>query len=464
MTAIQTTNPQQPRDTTPARPNVQSVVAALRPNETRIAIFPGTTPDEAPMEAFVKKTPDGIVRSTLTLVRLRPKDVFPLKTWDPVAKKSGTQLVLAASAYNRMCQFSGIHWIEPDTVVGEDGRPHSNPYLHKVGKHVQYVRVRQVGIWRNPQGNLVADELTLVFNLDLYRIQDLMSRWTGRHNDTPKGWGKLVPAKREEDIPAQFGERPQRAFEIDEGTYLVVDLNNKEVIKLISEHINRARKADSIAISFCRRNIAKRFFAVSTVGEDMIVHVVGWPQVDRDLEQLHDTVVAAKDGRVHIDSEIVNMTHRSCDVSDHAEAQAGMDPGLDVLDATPDEIGAPGVDVPQDRKPFEPPLSPEVEVLREKFTKAIESGIDVDKLWSTLGSMGIDGDGKMWSVDDWQKAAETAETMLIQKVQKKAGMSSEAPAPVADPKPAAKTKTKPGEQAELIPGASKPDKNLAAGG
>ena len=458
MTAM-STSPQSPLATTR-----DQAPAPLRKNETSIAIFPGDRPGDPPLTAMVKTGPRGLIRQTMTRVQLREErgEVYRMGMWNPKSRQYEKVPILTAAGYDKLNMFGGVSFVCPETVMGDDGTPRPNPYLHRIGDDIKYVRVRMIAMGRNPQGNLVALDTTLNYDLSTYFAQDLMSKWTSKKSDTTKAWGKLV-ATGSDAINGVFDN--QQAYAMPGGLTLIVDISSKDVLSLIQEHINRQKFAERNAQTIVRRNLLKRFYAAAKLGERLTVAVVGWPQIDRELRELRDVAMSANSGKISLDGEVIDVDRTTADVSsEEADAALAGQVDEDMSQLDDDEVGAPGVDVPQARKPFEPPLSTEVEVLREKFTKAIESGIDVDKLWAALGSIGIDGDDKRWSVADWKKAAETAETMLIQKVQKKTGMSSEKPKPVSDPKPTAKTKTKTGEQGELIPGGSKPDTNLAARG
>lgn len=300
----------------------------VKPGQCTIGVFPGDKPGEE-VTALVKMTKDGMVRAIRTRVVLSEAKghIWFLGgmvngRWDPQAKAA-----ITAVGYDFMNLFAGVSFIQPDTAVGEDGKATCNPYFHRgEGGEVDYIKVRMIGIGRNPVGNWVAHDVTLNYNLRGYFVQDLMSKWSGKKkDDVLKSWGTLYPTGA---ITPEITKGGKMAVACPGGVSLVVDLSNREVVAVIQEHLNRQKFGERNALTICRRNILKRFLAAVQLDGTNAVNIVSWQQPDRDFRRVGEIASAAADGRFDLgDGETVEVQRETVEVVDGdpeaAEALAG---------------------------------------------------------------------------------------------------------------------------------------------
>ncbi len=281
------------------------------------------------VKSMVKRTPSGFVHSTMARVPLSVQrdEIYLMNRYNPSTREYETKNVITAAGYHKLNQFAGVSFISPDTLTNDDGTIVGNPYSHASGdatskKEVQYVRVRRVGIGRNAQGNWVAIDLTVTYDLTLYFAQDMWAAWQGKKSSPSSAkWGSLYST---ENVPHEVRTNPQlRIIDCPGGVSLAVDLNARPVVALFQEHINRQKFAERNAVTICERNILKKFFATSRVGTDMTVPVISWPQVDLDLQQIDNITRAVSRGSAVIDGEEV-IVESAVIEADQDEAEAAL--------------------------------------------------------------------------------------------------------------------------------------------
>jgi len=328
---------------------------AAKSGETRIAVFPGRTRNDKPVTVLVKRTETGLVRQTLTHVQLSEErgEIWTMDRWDPTTREKKPVRSITAAGFDRINAFLGVTFIHPDSQTIEDGRVVPNPYSHAPDGDLVYVRVRCIGIGRNAVGNLVCQDLTVIYNLALYFAQDLYVKWWGRKSGRggtavpPKEWGTLYDA---DAVPQESHSDPfKKTVRCPGGIALVVDLKHPEVVSLYQEHVNRIKFADRNALTIARRNILKKFAAAQQVDESLTVPVVSWQQMDRDFQDLATMAAQANEGRLSHEGEDVEIQRATVDASDKDDVDAALagevDP--DQMTAADDDEPAAGVDVPE---------------------------------------------------------------------------------------------------------------------
>ena len=318
--------------------------------KSRLAVFPGATKDDEPQMALVKVTPGGLVRSMLTRVHLSRErnETYEFGAYDPVTRSWVKRNVITAGGYDAVNRFGGVAFLSPDTVADDDGNPRSNPWIDRQDGSVKRVRVRRIGIGRNPAGNIVARDYTLTYDLELYFAQDVWARWSGKKKDTTtQAWGALydtanIPPTARQDAKKKIVRCPG-------GVSLALDLASKEVVNLFHEHLNRQKFAERNAITICERNILKKHFGVTTVGADGTVAVVAWMQPDREMAEFGKIAALAAKGKVELgngeemqviqDAEVIE-TKEEIDAALAGDVEEEQQPA----DAIDDDAPVPGVE------------------------------------------------------------------------------------------------------------------------
>lgn len=418
------------------------------PQITQLVMFDGSGPNDKPVMAMVKHGERGLIRSMQVSIPLSVSrgEIYPMAVW---SKDGGRSLKypLTAQAYYRMNQFGGVTLITPDTVVDDEGKTRPNPYLHRESDEIKYVRVRKIGVGRNATGNLVAYDYTLTYSLSGYLAQDLMSKYLPKGKDaTPKRWGILFPAA----LPAPTDAGVWNGYSIPGGLKLWANVLDKEVISIVQEHLNRQRFCERNAITIAERNVLKRFYGVTQVEQDkMAVKVIGWPTPDRDFRAVAEQAMAAKDGRVVIDGEEVNIDRAQDMVEDPDDINAAIAGDPEETGEEGDAEGSggeppvPGVSVaPTSRDAGEDRAAADIRSkIRALCEKLGPSSDDVAGLLSEfkVSSMGALAD--LTDVQELEKIRRGAEDLLLKRTQTTKKQPS---------------KPKAGEQGTLLPDAKPP--------
>lgn len=292
--------------------------------KTTVAVFPGDDP-EHPVTALVKMTSRGAVKSTMTRVPLRldKEEVYTMSRYDRDSQEWVKKPIITAAGYNRLNQFGGVSFATPESIIGEDGQKKGNPYFHRESGEVIYVKVRRVGIGRNAVGNLVAIDLTVTYDLSMYFAQDVWAKWTGKKsNASTQNWAELYAGG---NIPEEVAGNPkQKLILCPGGVTLALNLQHKEVINLIGEHINRQKFAERNAITICERNILKKFFAAAMLDSSLKVPVVSWQQTDLSMAEIVQVAESASEGQIDLQGESVEVVQEAETVSDPEEVSAAL--------------------------------------------------------------------------------------------------------------------------------------------
>ena len=333
-----------------------------------VLVPPG--PGSDGVAALAKRTKDGDIHSLQVTVPLNIQKghVWKMGRWDPESRTVVPDYAVTALGYDRLNSVAGVAILKPPTLHIDDGRIVPNPYFERVREtdEIRRVRVRMVGIGRSSVGNLVAHDVTLSYDLGNYLAQDIWSKWTGKKKDAPKAWGKVYPFGR---APDNIKQNPQfLCIAIPTGVALYVDLTNKDVLSVISEHIGKQKFAERNAETICKRNVLARFFAVRRVhpADNGLFYVtfIAWPESDRDLGRIADMAAQAQEGRIEVDGEEVEV------------ASAAVVPGNDDVNAAlggevdEDQGSAAGED---DSAPEPASVAPQV----PPPEAAIQSGLNV---------------------------------------------------------------------------------------
>lgn len=225
--------------------------------------------------------------------------------------------VITAQGYARLNNWLGVTFASPPTQqIGE--RVVGNPYLERDGSSVLRVTVRRIGIGRTAAGSLTAVDLTVTYDLDDYLIGEIWSAWQPtRRNPKAKSWGKLFGG-----LKGVSSEASQKVIECPGGVFLVVDLNDSEVLSLWSAHLQRQKFAERNAVSICERNILKRFVGAAYANDDCTVDVVHWSQPDRNVKQWDEIARRVQAGEARIEGMDVQVQQSAEIVSSEDAVEA----------------------------------------------------------------------------------------------------------------------------------------------
>lgn len=229
---------------------------------------------------FVKKTEDGFVKAVNGLVTLS-------KDKGHIYELNGKHSITKAG-YDHMNKIAGVSIITPNTLQLPSGQVVVNPYpiLDKATGSIKKVWVKKTAIGLSPTGNLTMTSRTLLYDIDMYFIQDLakkikFNKQAGRYCHK----SSLKPADLENGI----------FMEITQGMGVWANTQNAEVLKAIDTYIQNKLFAERKAQTICERNAMKSHPALSQgttidVEKDgkTALRVIGWVNdfTESELEEL----------------------------------------------------------------------------------------------------------------------------------------------------------------------------------
>ena len=286
--------------TTEARP-----ARAAKESTVRLVVVPSARAGQPASVGLLRLSPHGLIRSIQTTVRLDAKvgHVYDL----------GSQggMNISATGYDHINKAMGVTRYMPPTVIGDDGKPHANPWVIRDRQgSIKRMTVRMCGFGRNSVSSwqLVASKLH--YDLDPMLAQDAMKKWRlWGGKDKPKieqGWGKLYSAENVSD--ADKRDPSKKCIAIPPGFTLVVSLVS-EVLDLIENHVNRIRFCGRLAETIAWRRVLKVFVGQQKIdpGNPSVV-VTSWPQSDREgVRDIEELVRQAETGDAMVDGEAVQF-------------------------------------------------------------------------------------------------------------------------------------------------------------
>lgn len=301
-----------------------------------------------PDTAFVKRGKDGLLRKMMMRFTLTERNREVVKIPGKRFKDEHDQWQtadatydLSAVGYRRLNQMAGLHCITPEYVVVA-GKRQPNPYIQEDerSKRPQRVYVRRVVIGpARDTGNLVATDIMLVLDLELYILENLLKKLNYAGKPPWKGKG----AKQDDDTDAtaaskasslgQWGtadEKPKdagtwRFYAIHGDVGVWFNLLHPEFQKAMGEHVQRCKFADRIAQSLAERNAMKAHpgmpasISVDETGQ-IRVPMVGWTS-QITAEQLNGFREMVNAGNLDEEMEVRSAEVKADQDTDLVEAE-----------------------------------------------------------------------------------------------------------------------------------------------
>ncbi|URZ15470.1 hypothetical protein [Clostridium felsineum] len=227
-------------------------------------------------QVFIKRTPHGAIKSICAKLKLE-------ETKGELANIQGN-ISITAAGYNTLNKIASISIFTPEKLTLPDGSVVVNPFpvFDKESGSIEKVWVRKTAIGYAPSGNLVITSTTLLYDIKLYFIQDLIkkikkNKAVGRITveslltEEEKGKGIFIPTQGKIGVYANLEN-------IDALTCFETFVQNK----LFGD-----RKAQTVA----ERNVLKKhpalaFSKVQATGQEkrheVYIQVIGW---NNDLTQ-----------------------------------------------------------------------------------------------------------------------------------------------------------------------------------
>jgi hypothetical protein len=189
-------------------------------------------------QVFVKRTTEGLVRAVKAPVVLEEKN-------GELAVISGKTMVTAKGFYHAN-QIAGLSIITPEKLTLPDGQVVVNPYpiIDPESGTIRKIWVKKLAIGNSPTGVLVVTSATLLYDINMYFIQDLIKKVT--YN---AGSGRVCMESGLTDDERRKGI----FYKIDGNMGVWADMSNKEILKAIDTFVNKKQFAERNAQTIAER-------------------------------------------------------------------------------------------------------------------------------------------------------------------------------------------------------------------
>ncbi|GKV56005.1 hypothetical protein NCCP2222_19520 [Sporosarcina sp. NCCP-2222] len=237
-------------------------------------------------EVFVKRTNGGALRSIKGAVTLNERN-------GEIATIQGKTMT-TAKGFNTLNQIAGLSIITPEKLTLPDGQVVVNPYPiidHESGT-ISKVWVKKIAIGYSPTGNLVITSSTLLYDIKMYFIQDVMKKV-----QYSKDAGRVCM----EQMMTEEEKKNCIFLKIEGFLGVAANIQHKDVLKAIDTYINKKQFAERNAQSICERLVMSKHPALASAayvtkqGEVARVPVVGYVH-DFNREELLEIADKAERG------------------------------------------------------------------------------------------------------------------------------------------------------------------------
>lgn len=200
-------------------------------------------------EVFVKRVNGGQIRSVKGAIGLRESN-------GEIAVIQGKAMT-TAKGFNTLNQIAGLSIITPEKLTLPDGQIVVNPYpiIDPESGTISKVWVKKIAIGYSPTGNLVITSATLLYDIKMYFIQDVVKKV--QYN---QGAGRVCMEqmlKEEEKNNSIF-------LKIDGFLGVAANIQHKDILKAIDTYINKKQFAERNAQSICERLVMSKHPALAS--------------------------------------------------------------------------------------------------------------------------------------------------------------------------------------------------------
>lgn len=276
-----------------------------------------------------RMTREGPMVCTQRLVPLaygRAEDIFEIE-------KMG--VIITAKGYNKIAMHAGVQFIPVETVI-VDNTPMANGYVERnpITKSNLRCWVRNVAVWRGPNGTFVGHDLTLCYDPGALFLVAL--RGKAQYNPAD-----ILSVRRRLDEPCKDGWAFFPEMDIpgtEDYVGLYVNLANKDVGACIKDRTDKSKFIERYARTFCRRNLIKTLMSINVpdIKDDdgkvmpiVTVPVTAWlaPSDEPFSRSVHRAVMGAESS-----GDVIGSVIRSGTIS--ASIEFAHDDGAATHDAT----------------------------------------------------------------------------------------------------------------------------------
>lgn len=192
----------------------------------------------------VRRDKGGEIRSVSRSVKLSVDDGTLVRL--PMGGTDGT-LIPSARGFTEMAASCGVVITNPPVFV--DGREYPSPHQDKDGK----IWARSVAYGRTALGTLYATNKVVIFDADLYNIQDLLAKAKKTEN-APFFQIRPFQGAKDNQLIGSPEQGKWVGYPLDQFTVLWVDCSCPQFIGWYGEMVNRRKNAIRTAQTFADRN------------------------------------------------------------------------------------------------------------------------------------------------------------------------------------------------------------------
>lgn len=189
-------------------------------------------------QVFFKRTEQGLIRSVKALVTLEEKN-------GELAHIQGKTMVTAKGFYHAN-KIVGLSIITPEKLTLPDGQIVVNPYpiIDPESGTIRKIWVKKLAIGYSPTGVMVVTSATLLYDMNMYFIQDLIKKVQFN-----VGAGRICMESMLTDEERKKG----MFYKIDGLMGVWADFSNKDILKCIDTLVNKKQFAERNAQTIAER-------------------------------------------------------------------------------------------------------------------------------------------------------------------------------------------------------------------
>lgn len=201
-------------------------------------------------QVFIKRTSEGAIRSIKSVITLEEAN-------GEIAIIQGKAMTTGKGFYHAN-QIAGLSIMTPEKLTLPSGQVVVNPYpvIDEASGTLRKVWAKKMAVGYGPTGNLVITSSTLLYDINMYFIQDLLKKV--QYN---AGSGRICMENMLTDDEKSKGI----FFRFDGMLGVWVDVSHKEILKAIDTFVNKKNFAERNAQTIAERLVLSKHPALSHI-------------------------------------------------------------------------------------------------------------------------------------------------------------------------------------------------------
>jgi hypothetical protein len=245
---------------------------------------------------LINSTPEG------QMVAIKADVPLSIESKDVVVVQGNP--VITASGYDKLNKVANVSLAMPKRIEVPGHGLQPNPFflIDEATGGIKFVMAKMSAVGYSPVGNLCVVDQTLLFDLHSYFKMDCLAKIKKN-----KSLGRITSKQLLNSEEQQYGYFVP-ILDANYGIYM--DTRNDEFMKIVSDHSQRQRFAERIALGILKRNCLKHHPAIGITNVTMNRGMVGIPVIawrkDVDMEAVRKVTEAQgeRDGVETIEATI----------------------------------------------------------------------------------------------------------------------------------------------------------------